>query len=297
MSTFGTSRLAGLGIRASSKVAGNTWDVDGTKSLSPKYPSHLGMGAPPAAKHKQKRVRVTATIGQGGVKTYAVEELSDSEEDVPSPPLSIRRIPLTSLRLDSETTLVSRHSQARSPSPAASAYESLSPPGAPRIPFPPSPTISTSSVFASANSSPTALYPLLPKHAGLGLALPDWVRGKKQSTIISSAEDEQTYNHIFSDPQCTVMTGAGLGIMTDDGPLRVESGSTVEEAEADMAKRFAPFEVSEDGEESDEESDTEAHYHLPSDLFASEMAMGGLEFKASVKKWSERRQRATSCAV
>lgn len=74
-------------------------------------------------------------------------------------------------------------------------------------------------------------------------------------------------------------TGAGLGITIDSRPLYTDSGSTVD-----------------DDTLVESEDDSEAYYHLPSNLLSPELVMSTEEFKDSLKKWMERRERAVSDA-
>ena len=261
-----------------------------TKTMTPtahdvKSPSNEGM----------KRVRITAVMSYNADKTqstkYEVQEVQDmhslgaqpvalehpSVPAQPSPPLlSARRSPR---RFDSVSSMLSDDSPLRTPSPEevrayfypeAEAMWPSNPPGAPRIPFPPTPPARQGPATANGSGA-----------IGLGIGYVDNMY-EAQGSIVH--EPEMGESHAFDsfvfhpvlytiEPRYTGYRNVGLGISLDRHALWEESGG------GEMTDE-SPAE-SDDGDQ--------AYYHLPSGLLSPELTMSTEEFKSSVRKWMERR--------
>lgn len=204
-----------------------------------------------------KHVRVTAVVAyrpdKTPVTTYEVQEV-DSDSG----------------------SIVSDNSPLRTPSPEGTRSSETawwtSPPGAPRIPFLPTPRIACMPLAAN-NSR---------RDIGLGLNLGcEW--GQPMSTISYQEEaihEGHTFESYVFHPHFHTIepryTGAGLGwgITIDNTDSSTVDDDTLVESEDDSA----------------------AYYHLPSNLLSPELVMSTEEFKESLKKWMERRERAVSDA-
>ncbi|KAJ3534746.1 hypothetical protein NM688_g7087 [Phlebia brevispora] len=195
-----------------------------------------------------------------------------------SPPLaSARRT--SHRRIDSTSTLISDKSSLHTGTPSPEALRSpaiawpISPPGAPRIPFPPTPPLGHTSLAANR----------MPRNVGLGINMGN---NNPNGTMDTFTYGEDNQGDMFDsfvfhpsfhmiEPRYTGARVSGLGITVDDQPLRTDSTSTVD-----------------DDTLVESEDDEEAYYHLPSNLLSPELIMSTEEFEDSLRRWIERRKDA-----
>ncbi|KAF7796011.1 hypothetical protein EIP86_007180 [Pleurotus ostreatoroseus] len=244
------------------------------------------MDLPSPGGKNRKHVRVTAVVAYKAdktpVTTYEVHEVdSDSgsdKEQTSSPPLSGAR--RNRSQVNSASSAVSGSSLLRTPSPGSAQPTELtwssSPPGAPRIPFPPTPRVGR------------PLYAANRMQQGVGLGLDLGNEWSHTMSTISYPEDIQAENTFESrvfhphfhniEPRYTG-AGVGLGITVDNRPVQTNSNSTID-----------------DNTLVESDDDSEAYYHLPSNLLSPEIVMSTEEFKDSLRQWMERRKRAASDA-